>query len=184
MALALNFSGHPEKAIAHIDRAWEQIDAAQNAIIARSKEEAHPAELVELMQEVHYEAACIYSRAGRQEEALSKLQRALLSDSSMTAWAREDPELAGLRTARAMEFHALTRVRWTWTRGTGPHGDQIIVTNKSRFPLHDVILVLYVNGAEQSELGPLEVLEGTVSVRVPSDMQSGELTVQLLAREN
>jgi uncharacterized Ntn-hydrolase superfamily protein len=56
--------------------------------------------------EPHYHLGCYYSRAGRYEEALAEIEKALELEPSLKPWAREDPDLTPLR--ERTEFRAIT----------------------------------------------------------------------------
>lgn len=54
---------------------------------------------------LHYNLACLEAIAGRSEQALAELRRAIELDRKASGWAREDEDLASLRGAP--EFEAL-----------------------------------------------------------------------------
>jgi hypothetical protein len=49
-----------------------------------------------------YNLACFYARAGRVDEALPLLRDSFRFQPSLVAWARQDPDLAGMRDSAAM----------------------------------------------------------------------------------
>jgi len=57
---------------------------------------------------VHYNRACQHSLLGQKDEAISELTEALRLNDGLTEWAKEDPDLEGIRGEA--EFATLTQV--------------------------------------------------------------------------
>jgi hypothetical protein len=87
-----------------------------------------------------YDYACLMSLDGQTKLALEWLEFSFKLGGSNVAWAKQDPELAKVRTQQAEGFTRLTQVKWGWTIKYGVFNDDIVLENNSPFPLTNVTL--------------------------------------------
>lgn len=88
--------------------------------------------------EYAYNYACLLSLDGQTKAALEWLEFAFKLGESNVAWAKQDPELKRLRENQAEAFARLTEVKWEWRINYGIFNDDIVLTNKSAFPLTNI----------------------------------------------
>jgi hypothetical protein len=90
-----------------------------------------------------YSYACLASCLGDMGTAFNDLKTDLGMSTSPSAdikKAMADPNLSDLRAAKPTEFDNLVKVKFVWSIGPGIFHDDIVVTNKSAFALHNVVL--------------------------------------------
>lgn len=87
-----------------------------------------------------YQYACILSRMGKFDSALACLRRSFELGHSEVADTKKDPDLAALRRNSRKEFDDLVAVKFEWKIEYGIFNDDLIVWNKSAFPITNVKL--------------------------------------------
>jgi len=87
-----------------------------------------------------YNYACLMSRTKNAQSALDWLDHAIRIGFWDIAWVRIDPDLQYLRVAKQKEYSKITTPSWEWYVTDDWIWDDIIVTNKSVFPLTNVII--------------------------------------------
>lgn len=85
-----------------------------------------------------YNLACLLSIQGQPGEALGWLEVAIKNGWTNISHVRSDPDLARVRNERAAQFNALTAVKFDWSIDWGILSDDIILTNRSGFPLTNI----------------------------------------------
>jgi hypothetical protein len=85
-----------------------------------------------------YLGACIESRRGYTDSALTFLRAALSRGYAGIKHVRVDPDLNNLRAALPLEYSQLTTVSYSWDIVYGVFNDDITFTNYSPFPLFNV----------------------------------------------
>ena len=108
-----------------------------------------------------YQCACILSRMGKFDSALASLRRAFELGHSEIADVKKDPDLAALRRNSKKEFDELVAVKFEWKIEYGVFNDDLIVWNKSAFPITNVKLtpILQQEGKQwKPDLRPVAVI--------------------------
>ncbi len=119
LALALNCAGLHEEALNMANRVRK---------LTRTPEYA-------------YNYACLLSLDGQTKLALEWHEFAFKLGDSNVAWAKQDPELKRVGEDQAEAFARITEVKWEWRINYGIFNDDIVLTNKSVFPLTNITVV-------------------------------------------
>lgn len=86
-----------------------------------------------------YNYACILSRMNSTDKALGWLNAAIDRGYTNLIQIKSDPDLDNLRRKQAKGYAEAVSIDWEWNIAWGVFNDDIIMTNKSRFPLTGVI---------------------------------------------
>jgi hypothetical protein len=98
-----------------------------------------------------YQYACLLSRLDRDmDKSFAWLKKAIQQGFYDIAHARRDSDLANLRREKADEFNGLVKVHYDWTINYGVLNDDIVVVNKSAFPLTNVRLSVLIKQGEKA----------------------------------
>lgn len=121
-------------------RAWSLM--ADGQLEAAFEQASHVLEMHKNDADFSYCYACLMSRMGKTKEAAMWLRAAIRSGFYNVAMAKTDPDLDNLRLERPGEFAEIIAVKSETTIHYGLFNDDITLTNKSDFPITNVVLDL------------------------------------------
>jgi tetratricopeptide (TPR) repeat protein len=98
-----------------------------------------------------YNSACLLSIKGRTGEALDWLKQAIKNGWADIAHAKSDPDLARVRSERAARFNDLITVKFDWSIDWGLISDDIVLTNRSAFPLTNIAASVKVTSSRHAD---------------------------------
>jgi len=116
-----------------------------------------------------YLCACLAGRLGDAPLGMEWLRRSISLGNRDIGWAIIDPDLEALRVNLPEEFQNLTEIRYDWDIKFGLLSDDIVLTNRSSFPLTNVVLDVDLRQPMGSD-GVLAILENSFPLKLSAEV--------------